>query len=47
MMKTPWSSLLEHGTTIAVLIVLAISAIAMLIVVGLAVLMSKILVIIR
>lgn len=46
-MKTPWSNLLQYGTGIAVMIVTILSALGLLLVVALAVIVSKILVIIR
>lgn len=46
-MKTPWSSLLQYGTGIAAGLVMAVSIIGLLLVVAVAVVVSKILVIIR
>ena len=46
-MKTPWHSLLQHGTAFAALIVITICGAILLTVVAGAVVLSKILVIIR
>jgi len=40
-MKTPWSTLLQYGTGIATILVLTIAGIALLLVVGAAVLITK------
>jgi hypothetical protein len=46
-MKTPWSNLLQYGTATATIIVLSICGIALLATVGVAVVLSKILVFIK
>ena len=46
-MKTPWSGLLKHGTLIAVLVVISISALILMTVVGIAVVVSKVALVIK
>lgn len=46
-MKTPWSSLIQHGTALAAVIVISISALILMTVVGIAIAITKILVFIR
>jgi hypothetical protein len=46
-MKTPWSNLLQYGIGVTTVIVLAIGGIIMLSIVGLAVVLSKISVLIK
>ena len=46
-MKTPWSKLLQYGTGVAALIVIAVAGIVMMATVAIAIVLTKILVIIR
>lgn len=46
-MKTPWSNLVQYGVGLAVLLVMAVGGIIMLSIVGIAVVISKILVFIK
>jgi len=46
-MKTPWSGLLQYGTAIAAIVVISIAGLLLMTVVGAAIVVSKLLVIIR
>jgi hypothetical protein len=46
-MKTPWSGLLKHGTAIAVVVVVSISGLILMTVVGITIVLTKLLVLIR
>lgn len=46
-MKTPWHSLLQHGTACATILVLAVAGLLLLAVVGIAVVATKVLVFIK
>ena len=46
-MKTPWSKLLDHGTAVAALIAITVCGVVLMTVVAAAVILTKILVIIK
>ena len=46
-MKTPWSNLIQYGIGVATIIVISLSAICLLLVVGAAAVISKLLVFIK